>query len=561
MKTNELELDQMIQDTASNQQRDKRVLAELLQRAADRNGYFLVHAAAMGKVLTESGSPKVVPSYAATHTLEWIANTIKLGSQMPFMETKVEEDKNGIRRLVIDEENAEELKQRMPDWSRQPALAAYLAQPQRKFGPIIAVLSPDWVDDPKHENWGIDGRALKSAATFESLDLEGRVGLLKVGGIKLYALDGQHRVIGIQGLKAVRDDSSGLVMYRKDKKPTGEAMTKAEFLERFHMSIEDLQSVLNETMIVEYIPSVIAGETREEATRRIRSIFISINSYARSTAKGENILLDENDGYAILARKAGVFHPLFNENGKHNRVNWKNTSIPTSRTTWYTTLQTIRDMTESYLSATDKARADAWAPHFSGQVPIRPRVEDLEAAKDSLYEFFSQVHGLPTFKTLEQVPVDDLAEELKALRGFPSEKAPDNRGNLLARPIGQMILADAVGVLIREKGLDLGEIFRRLAILDVQGGFEAHRFENAWYGVTYDPIKAKMLTSSAPRRLGKELLVYLVAGADPEEMNKLWADFAAARMVDEDAGTWRNLKGEAVPFDEGSIGLPAPISS
>lgn len=557
----EAELEQMIRDTDANQQRDKRVLAELLQKAADRTDFILVHAAAMGKALVETGNPKTVPSYAATHTLEWISNNVKLGSQMPFMETKVKEDENGVKVLVIDEENAEELKQRMPDWSRQPALAAYLAQPQRKFGPIIAVLSPDWVDDPKHENWGVDGRALKSAADFDPLDLGGRVGLLRVGGVKLYALDGQHRVIGIQGLKDVRDDSAGLVMYNKDKRPTGDAMAKADFLEKFRMSIEDLQSVLNETMIVEYIPSVIQGETRDEATRRIRSIFISINSYAKSTAKGENILLDESDGYSILARKAGVFHGLFNDNGKHNRVNWKNTSIPAKRTTWYTTLQTIREMAESYLSAVDPERAAEWAPHFRGQMPIRPRAEALETAKEQFYEFLAKVHQLPTFQKLEQVPEGEQATQITLQREFPDEKSPDNAGNLLLRPVGQMILAEAVATLVRDKGLELAEIFSRLASLDERGGFEAHRAENAWYGVTFDPVKAKMNTGTSARRLAKNLLVYLIAGADQEELNQLWIDFAMARMVDQDAKTWRNLKGEVVEFDEGSIGLPAPISS
>src|ERR1017187_9062010 len=117
-------------------------------------------------------------------------------------------------------------------------------------------------------------------------------------------------------------------------------------------------------MIVEYLPAVIAGETRADASRRIRSTFISINSYAKKTDKGENILLDETDGYAIVARKAGIYHPLFNAKGKNNRVNWKNTSIPSKRTEWYTTLQTIKDMGVNYLSAVDKTRSARWDIEF-----------------------------------------------------------------------------------------------------------------------------------------------------------------------------------------------------
>jgi hypothetical protein len=178
-------IDDLIAEDRVRSERRKLMLQELLKEATDRKGYVLVHSSAMGKTLTETGSPKSVPSYAATHSLEWIANSIKLGSQMPFMESKINEETG---RLEIDEENAEEVKQRAPDWTRQPALAAYLAQSSRKFGPIIAVVNPPWVDNPKHENWDSKGRAVKSATEFSQLDLEGRVGLLKLEGALIYAL-------------------------------------------------------------------------------------------------------------------------------------------------------------------------------------------------------------------------------------------------------------------------------------------------------------------------------------------------------------------------------------
>ena len=282
-------VDEMIAEDRQRTERRKLMLQELLQEVSDRKGYVLAHRSAMGRTLITSGSPKLVPSYAATHTLEWIATNIKLGSEMPFMKSKIDED----GRLRIDAENAEDVKQRAPDWTRQPALAAYLAQSTRKFGPIIAVVSPAWVDNPKHENWS-KGRALKSAADFVPLDLEGKVGLLKLEEVLVYALDGQHRVIGIQGLREVRD-TPGLVLKNKEGEHTKKIIPKDDFLKMFKLPIEELQALLNETMLVEYIPAVIAGETREEASRRIRSTFISINSYAKRTDKGENILLDDMD--------------------------------------------------------------------------------------------------------------------------------------------------------------------------------------------------------------------------------------------------------------------------
>ncbi len=561
MSTNDSELDRLVREQQEADQRKKVILAQLLQEATDKKGYVLVHASAMGKVLTESGSPKLVPSFAATHSLEWIADNIKLGSQMPFMETKID----AAGKLIIDQENAEEVKQRAPDWSRQPALAAYLAQSQRKFGPIIAVVSPDWVDDPRHENWSRDGRALKSATEYSALDLEGRIGLLKLDGIKVYALDGQHRVIGIQGIRDVRNGPRGLVMKDKSGKEKNRAYSREEFLDRFHLSLEELQSLLNETMIVEYLPAVIAGESRSEASRRIRNTFISINSYAKKTDKGENILLDETDGYAIVARKAGIFHELFNASDKNNRVNWKTTSIPKQRTEWYTTLQTIKDMAKGYLSAVNPVRAKDWDTEFSGQMPIRPSEDDLAVAKDEFFDFLSHLHMLPLFQVLEKGDLNRRAEAVTRWREFPSENEPDNRGHLLLRPVGQLILAEAVGTLIKPRnlggrGMTLEAVFVKISKLDSEGKFEAHQPENAWFGVTYDPMDQKMITSTSSRGLAHDLLVYLVAGMEEPALSQLWVDFATARMVDRNRKTWRPIDGgDARPFDEGKIELPNPV--
>lgn len=589
MSTQDAELNRLIQEQEQAAERKKRILAELLQEVADRKGYVLAHHSGMGHTLTSTGNPKIVPSFAATHTLSWIANNILLGSEMPFMENKIDA-KTG--RLTIDEENAEEIKQRAPDWTRQPALAAYLAQPQRKFGPIIAVLSPAWIDQPQHENWGSDGRAIKGSSEFIALDLEGRIGLLKLDGTKIYALDGQHRVIGIRGIKEVSDSATGLTIKNKDglPKPDGN-YTREDFLSRFRLSIEDLQSLMDETMLVEYIPAVIRGETRAEASRRIRNTFISINSYAKSTAKGENILLDETDGYAIIARKAGLAHPWLNASSKNNRVNWKTTSIPKSRTTWYTTLQTVREMSELILPAINPEQAKSWSTEFKEQMPIRPQESELEEAKNNYFTFLDHVLNLPVFQALEtgthnideKLGSDAIspsekkqleasrAELVTQWREFPTAEEPDNKGHLLMRPVGQIILADAVATLTAPKGkkrfgtnyigrgLSLDQIFEKLQRFDEAGGFAAHLPSNPWWGVTFDEKGKKMITTTKSRSVAHDLLVYMIDGMTNEDISQLWIDFADMRMVDLQEKTWRNLEGQVEPFDEGHPQLPVPI--
>jgi hypothetical protein len=128
MRTTDPEPGPFILELEETDDREKAILAHLLQKAIAHKGYVLVHSSAMGKVLTETGTPKLVPSFAAAHSLEWIAENMRLGSQMPFMETKIDPV---TMRLIIDQENAEEVKQRAPDWTRQPALAAYLVSEKK----------------------------------------------------------------------------------------------------------------------------------------------------------------------------------------------------------------------------------------------------------------------------------------------------------------------------------------------------------------------------------------------------------------------------------------------
>ena len=93
-----------------------------------------------------------------------------------------------------------------------------------------------------------------------------------------------------------------------------------------------------------------------------------------------------------------------------------------------------------------------------------------------MYQFFSR----------KRTPVLASGDDLDVVRQFPDEKNP-GKGHLLVRPVGQMILAKAVGSLKRE-GLSLQEIFGKLKKWDENGGFAQHTTDSLWYGITYDPV-------------------------------------------------------------------------
>lgn len=527
------------------EQRRKRALSSLLDHQLNIKGKILAQKINMGVFQSESGSHKLVPSYATVQTLGYVADKIKMGSDMPFMKDKIDEK---TQKLIIDKENFQVVMQRAPDWSRQIALTAYLvANKNHKFTTILAVIEPSWVNDPKHDNWGDDGRAIKSSVEFESLDSAGKIGLINIEDAITYALDGQHRIMGIKG---IRELLGGMIFQlTKNGKQRGEPITREKFLEEFGVDSSVLGRIMDETVSVEYVPAVIAGETREEARRRLRSYFVSINTYAKKVSKGEGSLLDEEDGYKIIGKDLALDHPIFPAD--KSRINFQDQSIPKA-SNWLTTLEAITNMAERFLSQSDEKRGARWTHKFRGTLKIRPSEEDLSKAREEFRDFLDGMHSLPAFQRL------DRGESIQKLREFASDTDDDkeNEGHLLMRPIGQQILADAVGRLIK-KGGNLKTIFKIIKKIDESGQFSAHKPSSIFYGITVELSGKKMIISN--QSLAAELLEYLINGAHTDQQSKLIDTIVEKRTIETDNSKWINFSGKTVSKESSTINdLPKP---
>lgn len=542
-------IEQTIQTIEKAENIKKRTLALLLDEKEKVEGYAIALKSEMGTTLNNSGKPVRVPSYLTTHTMRHLSEKANLcmGSEMPFMQNDI--DENG--RLRINENNAAQIRQRAPDWTRQPALTAYLThEVHRKFGTILAVISPAWVDDPQHENWGENQRALKTAVDFSPIDSVGQIGLLSTKGRTAYALDGQHRIMGFRGISDVL--AGRLEIKKKDGSNTGKNIPQEEFLTALDTNTSALQKVLDEKIAVEYIPAVIKGETREEATRRIRSVFVSINRYARKTDKGENYLLDESDGYSIAARKVGFTHPLFKKKRAGDRINWKNTGLP-KRSHYLTTLQALRNMLSVLTEENHQARLEKWKPRFKDMVPLRPPEEEIEEAVRDLAHILDEAMKLPSLKAVMN------GDDITAWREFPgdSKSAANNKGHLLMRPIGQEVLIRAVGRLLNE-GMSLERIVKKLIRFDEAGGFKAHDQKNVWYQITYNPARKTMITDKT--KLAASLLAYLIRGSENEKRDDaLLGQLKDVRQDMDDDEMWLDFSGTWVSRNDAKSRLPSPI--
>lgn len=442
-----------------NQERQK--IALLLDNYLGKDDRIFVQKTQMGS--TEA--------YIGSVTLEWLDARVRFASQMP---------------LFRDNDTIDEILQHPLDRLRQAALTQYLiARKSHKFPAILVAVSPPWVDEPQAAEWDKCGIATKSAAEFTAFDKNENLGLLNVSReVGIYALDGQHRLMGVQGLMSLI--KTGILQrYNKNNKAVGAAIAIEDLAAEYQIDPAQVQKLAREKIGIEFVPAVVAGETRHSALSRMRSIFFHVNLKAVALSQGQLALLNEDNGFAIVARKTAATHPLLKERDDRSpRVNWDSATVA-AKATVLTTLQALQDMAGRYL----EHKFPHWKPEKKGLIPLRPEDGELGEGIAEFSKLFDCLAALPSYQRIES------DEETIRLRQFCFED-PGGEGNILFRPVGQIALADAAGILAFRKQLLLESIFDKLRRFDADGGFSrADNPESAWYGILYDPNKKRVLLS------------------------------------------------------------------
>lgn len=511
---------------------------------------------ASGKKVALATKMAGTESYLISAPLRWVANELGFAKELGLFRNKVDAEGN----IQIDQRTIEEIVQRPLDWSRQLPLTIYIAgRPAHKFPVITAVLTEPWVDQPGAPEWekGTDGemRATRSVTTFEALDTNGQIGLLKLTDAFLYALDGQHRLIGLKGLVELIEGRF-VVKNRKGQPKANQSLSTEDLAEMYHFSTTGLEQLKLEQIGVEVIPAVREGETREEARRRVRSVFTHVNKTAVRLNAGQIAQLDEDDGFNIVGRTAAVEHPLLKATparSEHPRVNWQNATI-SAKSTVLTTLQTLTEMAKGYLKEREPFSSWTHEGEMKDLIPVRPPDEQLD---EGLKAFKAL---LTAFGTLPSVSELDRGKTTPEFRNFsdPEGNTPSGQAHLLFRPIGQIALAEAVGMLVKDGG-DLGELFELLKTYEQAGGLAIDRIANPWWGVIYDPTGKKIARGG--QEATRELLRYLLGGMNGPEnkgnRDALLERMIRARTLDEDDRV-RDYDGKDI--DPAQFRLPPVIS-
>ncbi len=533
-----------MQELDKHYRKEKLVLARLLDSLQHKARHHLVFQVNMGEV----------QSYLTSVTLSWVAEMVGFANDLPLFK-KDEEDSGAAKPSSI---NLEMRQQRIPNWTRQRDMAAYLASRRHhKFPALLLVAYQGWVHDKKSEKWGEDRRAMSDSLTLMNLDTTGMCWELDDSNTNFYALDGQHRLMAIRGLRELIQDGQ---LPARDKfgrvksinglsrddivKQTGEDKFEAH---------ERLQRLMSERIGIEIIPAIRRDESEEEGRRRLRQMFVDVNEQAKPLSKGEQTRLNKSNGFRVVARRLVAYHPLLcsgsllGDEGRP-KVEVAKTQL-SENADRYTTLEAMVEVVRAYLK--ENATLDehekyvSWDNLIAKGVSIRPEDSVLDAGVNDMTEYLDLLAEIPSHRAFIQ------GKPAGHIRGLV---AGDD--NILFRPFVQMALAKAVGVLAT-RGFSPRKVLQTLAKNESEGRLKLTDRKGPWFGVLCD-VEGKMRRHKKNRDICCRMLVFLLGGGaeDDVERERLRKDFAGQRIMDPVQETAIGLDGKTVMVDE--VQLPNP---
>ena len=248
-------------------------------------------------------------------------------------------------------------------------------------------------------------------------------GVLKFDGTqKYYALDGQHRLAAI---KTLIDRSNAST----DGAPEG---------------FED-----DEFSVIVIVPS----QQVSDFMQKYRRLFTSLNRYAKRTDQSTNIIMDEDDTFAILTRRLLTVHDFFRSSGRQResrRINTEKKNL-TGKEPHFTSLETLYEINTELLSSPQR-KSTGWGPTSAEAVDLetfkrfRPSEEYIDQLFAELTMYWNAL--------LDEIP--DLHRDplLMRIHEMDEQEGEAETDHLLFWPIGQQMLAEFARELLDNRQLN-----------------------------------------------------------------------------------------------------------
>jgi len=269
------------------------------------------------------------------------------------------------------------------------AISKYLLQQdQRLFNALVIAVyggAPAWAE------LKIDDSAKLGMGALPSY-MKGALGVLVFDGTeKLFAVDGQHRVVGIK--RAIAE---------------------------------------NEKLGEEEVSVVFVGHSNDrKGLQRTRRLFTTLNRYAKPVNKTEIIALDEDDAMAIVTRRLLENYPLL----KNFTSIKKGKSIPAGDRSNLTTIVTVYDLLDKYFGW---ERGD-WKD-FKKQRPSDRQLDEFYKKAEELWNTL-----VAEFPPLKELLASDPKDEISF-----RYRNRNIGGHLIFRPVGLLMIISVLRYLMAE---------------------------------------------------------------------------------------------------------------
>ena len=366
-----------------------------------------------------------------------------------------------------------ELVQRELRENRGKEIKAYLLkQEQRFFNSLIVAVyegEPNWYGMTNlrpHEELDVNQVPDEVIESIGILRLEGQE--------KLFALDGQHRLVGIID------------------------------------AVEENPELGNDELAVIFI----AHHTDPAGKERSRRLFTTLNKNATPVTKGEIIALDEDDTMAIIVRRLVMENAMFKED---RILNNPTNNVPPSNLDCLTTIGNLYDLLE-ILFTKIYVRSEKNKPKAIKDELTKIRLNDdiLNEHYSNACDYFNRLAA--TFSPLtEFFEASDYPAIVKRYRR-------SDGGSVLFRPVGLIIITEIVSTLIRNHTLD--ECFALIAKLPT------NLTKEPYDGVIWQPSQKKLQIRE--KTLVRNVLLYMLNSYDgnDDELHRAYAN-ALERATDE----------------------------
>ena len=293
---------------------------------------------------------------------------------------------------------------------RTQGIVDYLIKSEHRF--LGSLIVAAWGGDPNYIPVKMD----EGDDLIKGLD--SGFGVLTFDGSQQYfALDGQHR------LRAIKD------------------------------AIKQKPELGNEEISVILVSHFNTSEGQE----RTRRLFSNINKNAKSTTSTENIILDEDDGYAVINRRLINEHSILSINGvvsiyKRQNVNGGlsiSTSVSNPDRKAITSIKQLYEVVKALSVGTE----------IDGHnTSLRPTDDQLEHSYNEISERVSRLFEA-CGGVISLTKKDDI-------RIFRKNKNDPGKEHAFLKGVIQRVITDVVSQLIREDALNWDQVFEKLSQFD-----------------------------------------------------------------------------------------------